>query len=1036
MAIDVKKSMAALALAAAIGGGGLIEGTKEVKPIDTAAPMEIVAERTETAKVFDAGLDTLITIGAKGKAKAVVRQKRVAVVSSTPVHWKDVDGNYKAIDTTVQARALITAVLSKYEYETAFTGETSALFDKDSDADYAVTRGGRSIEYTLLSDTTGVDVTTETTTRGVKQTYTLRDAKAATELRWLIDTDAEMTREGDGFVFRDDEGKFLWRIAPPKAWDAGGKTLPVTVTAQGDTLTWAVDVAGAEYPVTVDPTTVIDDTDATTGLVDGYYNANYLTARGYSVGAEWNENVVNIGIIAQYYSGAWRFLYRRAMFTFDTSGLPDNADVLSASVRMDATEYLSENGVAEAYLIQPTFSGAPDTTWFNDFTGWASGSGAYSSIVALSDSQTIATTDSLNFNLNAAGLAAVNVTGDSKFFGILDKDLWAKNPGNYNFIISLDDNPYMLITYAVSTVNAPTLFSLTAPTTADSTTQLHAWVTPNHSADIDSMTVIKSDSTWVAKFANPLDTQKLITGLTPGTEYRLMAHADSADQYACSNLDTLWTRPNTAAGLALTSVDHDGMSVNWTANSNGDSTLYAIQVYNVTDDSTYYWTGAALAASATWKTRTAWGLPEAIAGLTVDTNYRIGIQAKNGDGVTAAYTYIFARTAEFTQSQTVAINTMFAHRAGIVTSGLPYVSARGSTEADSITTTTASSTSARLGQRELDTYEVDRISIAAYIPNMDFDTFKLHLIGTSDASTDDFAITGRKGTFSAGGAAYLRFYTFEGWVAGLTGYGGDELFTGYNTSGWNASGDNVITFNSAGLADAMAAKGDTLRVVLLSSKDIAADDPTAETAEYVTVNTGTSYFTGEYEYTEAAAYNVNSTDVSPTSVIVTWADSTLTEYGFALVDSATGVALSDTTLANAEADTLSGLIPNTIYRIRVKIIGGNKDGTLSTTYTLCTLPGTPGTPVITDLGDGLVKVVIDTTGAKNPGDTEYSLMFITSAGDSLWEDADSLKTTTLDENSAWGWETYANRGAANGDTIQAEAGRNYTIKAIARTRAY
>lgn len=83
---------------------------------------------------------------------------------------------------------------------------------------------------------------------------------------------------------------------------------------------------------------------------------------------------------------------------------------------------------------------------------------------------------------------------------------------------------------------------------------------------------------------------------------------------------------------------------------------------------------------------------------------------------------------------------------------------------------------------------------------------------------------------------------------------------------------------------------------------------------------------------------------------------------------------------------------------------------------------------------GRMVVTVDTTGAANPGATLMALRFVTSAGDTLWWDAtaDTLKAA-LTVGDAWGFRTYADWGAATGDTVTVEAGRTYDVSVVPRS---
>jgi len=1018
MSVDVKKSIAAIALATALGGG-IFEGVKPVEPIDTVAPMEIVAERTETATVFDAG-----------------GGKRMAVIRTQPVHWKDENGEYKKIDTTLQARALLTAVLSKYEYETAFTKDTKAFFDRSNVADYGIEKGEYSLDIISLVDTTGVDIKTETTTRGVKQTYILRDERVDATLKWLIDTKATAKREGDGFVFTDDEGAFLWKIEPPIAWDANMKPVPVAVSVsasdatawQMDTLTWEVDTYGAAFPVTVDPSTEIITSTFGRYVRGGYTGDTYLAQRDSTDATQIG--AVAGGVNVGQYAGVAYYTWR-GVLQFDTSGIDDGAVFDSVKVMLCVN---SDNSTTDfdIRIVDATFTGEIAMDWYNDFIGWAS-SGAYTPTYFADAYSTLgmpAQNDTLRIKLNATGLNAINKTGDTNYFLLSSRDIDPVEPSGQEYVSFVSASVYMKLWYWEYIFPSPASFDMTVLT---STSIRSTWTNPI--AGYDSLLIMNSpENTGVIYATNGQATTVDKTGLTPNTLYTWFVRADSSGTKGDSNADSLYTLANPPTAVTISAPDTTFFSVTWAANSNPDSTLYAIRIYNATDDSTYYWTGTGLAGSATWKTRPAWTLAETITGITKDTNYHIGIVAKNGDNVLSAYSWNTVRTADETVTDVITYTDHLTHnvKAGCYIGA--YLDARGESSADSLSSANAN----YIGQKELDGYYIWRLSWTIPIAaGKIYTAFTLHEKGVADNSVTDFNVVIGQGSWGAGQTTQ-RYYSFAGWQTGTTAYTTTRYNNPWSTSTFNATGDNAWVLNSLGVSYINSAAGGNAMLIAVANEDSAASAPAGAGQEYIEIaheSPSNSYAVGTYEYTPGAAYGVAATTTA-SQVRITWADSTLDNTGFQIVDSSTGIALSDTSNYSAEADTIYNAVPNTIYAIKVKIIGGTLNGTLSAAVTTCTDPGTPGTPVLTDLGAGLVTVEIDTLNSGNPIDTEYSVFFITSGADTLWVDSDSLRTDTHDENSSWGWYTYAQWGAGSGIPIQAEAGRTYTVKAISRSREY
>jgi hypothetical protein len=95
-------------------------------------------------------------------------------------------------------------------------------------------------------------------TDGLEQGFVVDTRPAGTgslEVRQTVVTSLVATRSdrGDAVVFSDDTGERL-RFGQPAAWDADGRTLPMRLTLEGETLGFVVDDERATYPVTIDPT--------------------------------------------------------------------------------------------------------------------------------------------------------------------------------------------------------------------------------------------------------------------------------------------------------------------------------------------------------------------------------------------------------------------------------------------------------------------------------------------------------------------------------------------------------------------------------------------------------------------------------------------------------------------------------------------------------------------------------------------------------------------------------------------------------------
>ena len=420
--MNVKTTIASLTLAGVIGAGGIIEGTKDLEPVDIVLQNEIVAMRDAHTQVFDLG---------NGKRKAQVFTK--------PIHWQDTDGKWKSIDTSIRPRSFLTRLFAEHELEVN-SGVYRATFDQNVYYNYRYYAGGDWIQYTVLFDTLNARIDIETTKTGVKETVWLLNSKAPTTLKWLIESNAEL-QLSEGIISAGDI-----RTKTVVAEDANDVPVPMTVTLETDTLTVSLDTsAGITWPVKLDPSTTFYDVDAKTGRVEGY-NSNYQTARS-NTGNAASYNELAVG---QRPDGSVYRVYRSAL-TFNTASLEDDAVIDSAEVHVTVNANYS---ITDFYmvLVNATYYTPSNLTssWFNDFDGWESGTGAYSLTDASNrkHSGSGGNGTSFTFILTAAGLGFVSTTGYTTLMMLSSRDESCTQPSNNEYIYWIDDDVDIEIWYS------------------------------------------------------------------------------------------------------------------------------------------------------------------------------------------------------------------------------------------------------------------------------------------------------------------------------------------------------------------------------------------------------------------------------------------------------------------------------------------------------------------------------------------------------------------------------------------------------------
>jgi hypothetical protein len=820
------------------------------------------------------------------------------------------------------------------------------------------------VKYTALFDTKAAPVTTEPTATGMKETITLADEKSPHELRWLVETNGNLVPDVGNMVrVRASDGTYPMEIAPPKAWDKAGKPVMAVASVEGDTLTFKVTVLpGQEYPVTVDPSTVVGDTDTATGMIYRQTEADYLAGRNSPSGAAVYDGQTCFGVI---HSNIYYTTYRGAL-VFDTSVLPDASVLDSAKVKM-TVQYKGTNCVNadSVYLIKPTFVGAVlDTSWYNDFTGWVS-SGAYTitNYAPAISPGTFADEDTISYKLNADGLAALSLTGTTKFFVITEKDRASTTPANntsHNTYV-YDDATYIQIWYVAPYEPVPTGFILHTPTT----TGMKASWTIHHSASIDSETIYTGAGVWYAKMAGKQDTSYTFTGLNQNVQYIYKVRIDSTGTSGnYSNADTLYTLAAAPSSFALAGTDSTIFTPSFSENSNPAATTYAIR-----DSTLQKWVGGdgiADSASAGWLTHAQW-VALSINLVTNNANHTVGIVAKNGDGVQTAYAWITATTGNYY------VRTIAPHRwynyGGISGS---EAEARAQSFSDSIMANTVSH---ELGQSLVGAlYSVFRAGGEWVLPRMtEVLTDSLIMTGIGDLSDTDFNIRAAKGTWSAGTPTKEWYYTWSGWTAGAGAYTITDLIkASFSTADYATT--MRIAMSDSGAALITRTSADTLRMVMLSSRDVAATAPSGD--EYIGASTASLKLF--YTLFDAVPSNVVVTSIAGAtdSILVTWTDNSLTETGYALVNAYTGTRLGgdDSTAADTSVKRMGGRTPNTKYNIAIKVLGGKIAGDVSTAQDSCyTRAAVLIKPIVRMDTDSTRKVIIDTTGSGNPGYTRYAI---------------------------------------------------------------
>ena len=400
--MDVKRGISDIVLA------NKAVPTKINTPTDRAELGEIVKERTANAKVFPTGI-----IG-----------QRQAKVYGIPIHYHDGFG-YKSIDPTVKRKPLSDR-LQTHKYEVK-SGAYHAHFKADKPHDYRLEVGDSFVEYEALFDESeSLEVKTETSLVGVKETIILKDEKAPTRLSWRY------THSGNAIL-----------TPPPIANDANGKRVPVTATETDGILTYDVNVKGVVFPVMIDPTSVTATNDGRI-MSSG---SDYATTRDASSATAYTGSV-NIG---QYYSSP-TYIVIRSFFSF---AIPDMTTLTAASFfgYTSGNQSYDDFGV---YIHTSTYSSPIANGDFDLFDGHQA-SGAYNGTVlnnTWNSSSISGTWNEIVFN--ASGRSAIIAKKNDTFKMVLlsKKDYDNTTPTTEEYIAfypssTAGKEPYLSITFTL-----------------------------------------------------------------------------------------------------------------------------------------------------------------------------------------------------------------------------------------------------------------------------------------------------------------------------------------------------------------------------------------------------------------------------------------------------------------------------------------------------------------------------------------------------------------------------------------------------------
>lgn len=258
-----------------------------------------------------------------------------------PVNVKDAQGRWRHIDTglardgaTLKARTTrVPVTLPKDLANAPVTVGSPGQAASVSPVGLAGTATVAGDTASYVDRSRGVETRLAALPDGVKQSYVLRNTKAPSRLDVALRVSAGFSvrkAKDGGATVVDSDGKARFELSPTFAWPEGDlpKARPVPTEIVRDGNAWRVRLdlssrwirkALEHGPVVVDPTLSVPSPvhDAVINSQFPTYNAGWSTAMGF-VATAWKQSSPHIEF--------------RSLLRFDLNDLPQDADVLSASI--------------------------------------------------------------------------------------------------------------------------------------------------------------------------------------------------------------------------------------------------------------------------------------------------------------------------------------------------------------------------------------------------------------------------------------------------------------------------------------------------------------------------------------------------------------------------------------------------------------------------------------------------------------------------------------------------------------------------------
>jgi RHS repeat-associated protein len=315
----------------------------------------------------------------------VRKRHHVTRIYAAPVNYKGSDGRWHRIDN-----ALVPAALGGYENQansftlTVPSSLSSGLsLSRDGQTVSVALQGGKeampsvSGQHARYSEAlTATDFEYESTSTGVKETATLKDASAPNALRFSLSLPGGLTPKaiGGGVEIRDGQGHVLFTIPAPVAFRPGadpstGRALPISVAASGSGWLLTVDTSAPWLRSELSTGAVAVDPSLEVGGSQNCWVESDSPSSSYC-----SQTTMDVG-----YQSTETAHEHHGLLEFNLSSLPEGAEILNAKLGLYLQSHSTSN-TKPVGVYRVTKPWTNSATWekYDGTHTWSTAGGDYS----------------------------------------------------------------------------------------------------------------------------------------------------------------------------------------------------------------------------------------------------------------------------------------------------------------------------------------------------------------------------------------------------------------------------------------------------------------------------------------------------------------------------------------------------------------------------------------------------------------------------------------------------------------------------------